>query len=456
MSEHDSESLFSEGSGSRHKKHELTLEDLIKKVHGKLGHSGPLSLTQHLGAVKKIRALRDRLANGESLDSKTLILMLCTGIACHRRWAVGETSVGDASGDGGGGCARDEAAELKMNEDAKELVRGTATLLFTLLCLVERKKNRPSNLETAREAVATAGLTSVWAQLRPKPTPKKKKKRAPNQARNAAAEEEEEEEELDEEDRREQAMWEIATRMSASEVARHTLTLGVSCLEDEASNAIDGLMAFFFRSAGANMAESMLMPDGDQDFVSLALAKPMAEMKGDERIKRLKALSIAAESEAGQSIVRDLLLSFLLPASHVGVRQTLVLTRASSTRAGVDYPELTSRSHEVAMAGSEWIWANGTDELERLCCLMAGLAVLTTKGGEDPIRKQDAFCGRLQLPFFETAPPAPEAMRITLIPHCKRWVLYKLDAKGRPKILCSLRGFEGFCDVALQLVASLR
>ena len=108
------------------------------------------------------------------------------------------------------------------------------------------------------------------------------------------------------------------------------------------------------------------------------------------------------------------------------------------------------------MAGSEWIWAQGTDELERLCCLMAGLAVLTTKGGEDPIRKQDAFCGRMQLPFLETAPPPPEAMRITLIPHAKRWILYKLDQRGMPKILCSLRGFDGFCDVALQLVASLR
>jgi len=346
MSEHDSESLFSEGSGSRHKKHELAIDDLVKKVHGKLGHSGPLSLTQHLGATKKIRVLRDRLANGESLDSKTLILMLCTGIACHRRWAVGEASARDTGGDGGG--IKDEAAEIKMNEDARELVKGTATLLFTLLCLAERKKNKPFNLETAREAVATAGLTSVWAQLKPKPVPKKKKKKKKPVPNQPAAEDEEEEEELDEEDRREQAMWEIATRLSASEVARHTLTLGVSCLEDEASNAIDGLMAFFFRSAGANMAESMLMPDGNQDFVSLALAKPMAEMKGEERTKRLKALSIAAESEAGQSVVRDMLLSFLLPASHVGVRRTLVLTRASSTRAGVDYPELTSRSHEVA------------------------------------------------------------------------------------------------------------
>ena len=75
------------------------------------------------------------------------------------------------------------------------------------------------------------------------------------------------------------------------------------------------------------------------------------------------------------------------------------------------------------MGGSEWMWENGTDVLERMCCLIAGLAVLTTKGGEDPIRKQDAFCGRLQLPFLETAPPPREKMRITLIPHTKRWVL---------------------------------
>ena len=87
--------------------------------------------------------------------------------------------------------------------------------------------------------------------------------------------------------------------------------------------------------------------------------------------------------------------------------------------------------------------------------LIAGLAVLTTKGGEDPDQKQDAFCGRLQLPFLETAPPPREKMRITLIPHTKRWVLYNLDQRA-PKVLCSLKGFEGFCDVVLQLVASLR
>jgi len=457
MSQHGS---ASGASATESRKRQSTVKDLIGKTHDKLGHSGPLSLTEHLSAAKTLRSIRDRIAAGERLDQKTQVLLMCTGIACYRRWSVGDVGIG-ASTAGSGTTAKDEAAETRMNEEARELVRGTAARLFVLLCMAEKTKDKLLDVETAQQAVATAGLTSVWAQLRPKPVPKKKHKkqqrRAPPAANDGNAEmEAEEEEELDEEDRREQASWEIATRLSTAEVARHALTLGVSCLDDDTSTAIDKLMPFFFRAAGCNMADSMLMPTGDQDFIALSMAKPMADLKGEERAKRLKALSIAAESEAGQSIVRDMLLSFLLPASHVGVRKTLLLTRASSTHAGVDYPELTTRSHEVAMAGSEWIWAHGTDVLERMCCLIAGLAVLTTKGGEDPVRKQDAFCGRLQLPFLETAPPPREKMRITLIPHTKRWVLYNLDQRGMPRVLCSLKGFEGFCDVVLQLVASLR
>lgn len=156
-------------------------------------------------------------------------------------------------------------------------------------------------------------------------------------------------------------------------------------------------------------------------------------------------------------VVRDLMLSFLLPASHVGVRRTLLLTRAASTRAGVDHPVDVARSHDVAMAGTEWLWVNGTDPLERMCCLLAGIAVLTTKGGEDPIRKTDAFCGRVQLPCFETRPPeAPEALRLTLVPSARRWILYRLSKRGLPQVLSSQRGFVGLCDAAVQLVASLR
>ena len=59
------------------------------------------------------------------------------------------------------------------------------------------------------------------------------------------------------------------------------------------------------------------------------------------------------------------------------------------------------------MAGAEFIWQHSKDELERACALLAGVAILTTRGGEDPIRKKDAFVGRVSLPFLETTPPPP-------------------------------------------------
>lgn len=108
------------------------------------------------------------------------------------------------------------------------------------------------------------------------------------------------------------------------------------------------------------------------------------------------------------------------------------------------------------MAGTEWIWQHGTDPLERMCCLLAGVAVLTTKGDEDPIRKADAFGGRLSLPFFETKPPSSQnALRITLVPSARRWILFRLDKRQMPRVAASQRGFEGFCNVVLQLVANL-
>lgn len=108
------------------------------------------------------------------------------------------------------------------------------------------------------------------------------------------------------------------------------------------------------------------------------------------------------------------------------------------------------------MAGTEWIWTHGTEPLERMCCLLAGVAVLTTKGDEDPIRKADAFGGRVGLPFFETRPPRPDALRIVLVPTARRWILFRLDKRGMPRVAASQRGFEGLCNVVLQLVASLR
>ena len=104
------------------------------------------------------------------------------------------------------------------------------------------------------------------------------------------------------------------------------------------------------------------------------------------------------------------------------------------------------------MAGAEFIWQHSKDELERACALLAGVAILTTRGGEDPIRKKDAFVGRVSLPFLETTPPLPGVKRLALIPDQKRWMLYKIGKDGAPHVLCNLRGFEGLCDCLLEFV----
>ena len=237
-------------------------------------------------------------------------------------------------------------------------------------------------------------------------------------------------------------------RIDVSEVAQQSLRIGAAKLTERQDDP--ALMSLYFRSAAASFAAAMLLKS-QTNFVSLGLNH------GDmtvSREKKLLAIAQAAESEMGQSILRDLVLSFLLPASIIGVRRGLLLSRAASTEAGVDYPVAVARAHDTAMAGAEFIWANGTDELERMCCLLAGVAILTTKGGDDPIRKLEAFRGRVALPFLETTGAGSTGMRLALMPNARRWVLYKLSAKGQPKVLSSLSNFHGLCESVLALVVS--
>ena len=108
------------------------------------------------------------------------------------------------------------------------------------------------------------------------------------------------------------------------------------------------------------------------------------------------------------------------------------------------------------MAGTEWIFDKGEDDLERSISVLAGIAMLTTRGKEEAVRKGVACDGRLQLPFFETPPPsASAALRIAFVPHLRRWVLYRIAPSGRPSIVSSQRGYEGLCTAALLLVESV-
>ena len=461
-------------SGSTtHARRPATTDELLDRLYEKVGHESNLSLTDHVSAGRLLCRLRDHLIRGERPSSKGAIKLLASGTALHRRFAVGDCG-GGADADIGRTGPTDDQLQQQQLDDSRELVRGTAARLFALLCTLEMER-RLAQVERglqsldvdaeSRQAVARVGMSSLWEVVRDPPKRRKKQKKTAdgddeqgNYDTESAADGDADGEADAEDDGEvsDASRWHSVVRATSADVARHALRIGASCLDDESWKALDSIMPLFFRHSAFNMAESLLMPDGDKDYLSLGTAAAMAELTPAQREKKLLAIAQAGESEAGQQVTRDLVLSFLLPSSHVGVRRTLLLTRAASTQAGVDHPTIVSRAHDTAMAGTEWIWTNGTDQLERMCCLLAGIAVLTTKGDEDPIRKADAYGGRMQLPFYETQAPAASALRIALVPSARRWILFRLDKRGMPKVAASLRGFEGLCTVALQLVASLR
>lgn len=450
-----------------------SINDVIRRVHAKLGHDRTLSVTDHLKGVKLICRIRDSVANGNLPSQQAAIVLLCTGVSLQRRFAVGDCSGGGSGGgtaESEGTAAAASAATTEQNEEANEearqLVRQSMVLVFSILCMIEHERTveqLSKSMEAmdvdvdvtaeSRELIGKVGGSSLWEAISLSEAASTKRAKTAHGGEDASSPAERPAERPLDEPR---SQWSSVLRASSGEIARHSLRIGSTCLDDETWTAFDGIAPLFFRNSSNSMAEALLMPDGDKDFVSLGTAKVLTDLSEEMREKKLLSIVGVGESEAGQQVVRDIMLSFLLPSSHVGVRRTLLLTREASTRAGVDHPTFVQRSHDTAMAGTEWIWTKGDDTLERMCCLLAGLAVLTTKADHDPIRKADAFGGRLLVPFFETKAPPRDAYRIALVPRSRRWILFHLDKRNNPQILSSQRGFKGLCDAVLQLVASLR
>jgi hypothetical protein len=84
----------------------------------------------------------------------------------------------------------------------------------------------------------------------------------------------------------------------------------------------------------------------------------------------LSGVVAAAESETGQQLIRDLQLSFLLPAGVVGVRRSLLLSKEAAIRAR-DFAEASADAHAAAMRGADECWRHGS-RLEKTCALLAG------------------------------------------------------------------------------------
>ena len=226
---------------------------------------------------------------------------------------------------------------------------------------------------------------------------------------------------------------------------------------------VSALAQTFFRCSTLSLQYNMLLAcetveSADRSFLTLSSVDLLTEANDDMQKQRLANIVDSGESEAGQQVLRDLILSFTLPQSVVGVRRTPLLSREANRIATEQYTTELGNAHEAAMRGAEWSWKEDKEEVHQMCALLSGLCILFAgRGGSaDIIRKNDAFMGRVQLPFFETQMPAPGLKLLGFIPHRNEWLVYKINKKQKVEVLLRDYGLEGLCQAALLVTSDLQ
>ena len=212
------------------------------------------------------------------------------------------------------------------------------------------------------------------------------------------------------------------------------------------------LGALFFRASSAVLTNSLLSGSEQSNttpdtFLTLDAVSVLTEVNGNTE-ERLCGIADCAESEAGQSILRDLILSFKLPRAVTGVRRTSLLSRETNKLATSDYAAQLGSAHDAAMRGARFCYEKDDDEIHKICAILAGVAVSMCTDASS-IRKHDMFAGRVSFPFLETATPPPGVVRFAFVEHEYTSFVYEVATSGRVKVHGRWTGIDGFFHAIL-------
>jgi hypothetical protein len=420
------------------------------RIHSKLciGEDRPLPVKFHQSATKVMIQMRNLLLDPYiKVPREARMMLLYSGVDVHRRMA------------------------LTIDEQERADLRMTTCLLFTLQVLCDQRERcvglsagTPSpSLEPAMQA-PSPGVSPVGEEevqdagadagedVQPHMRRNERTLQRWNDTSLESAMQRVREEDVD--------GWDVVLRATPSTVCR-------ACLEEAplmpASEGMDGLFNMadlFFSCSAAALQQSMLdarePEESPSSFLTLGSADFLTSANHDLQNQRLAALASGAESEIGQAVLRDMILSFTLPPRVLGRRRNALLTREANAKAAESFTSVVNAAHEAAMRGADWSWAEDTNEVHRICALLAGLCMLTTgRGDKDAIRKNDAFRGRVQLPFLQTRSPDPGVSRLGYIPHMDQWMIYTVGRNGLPKVELKHTGFDGLCLAALHLMRTV-
>lgn len=421
------------------------IRELANRVHRKLcvNDADPLAVKAHRSAVNSMVQLRDLLQRLQvDADREVRMLLLAAGIAVQRRMSLGS--------DG------DEASDLSV----------TQALLFMLQVLCDQRARNLTPNQFQTEGVISPSLNPPGSAIEGEPMEvdaPPKPAQTPDQGaleRWAASTLLKVMQDADKRAEQSDDPWSSVLVDTPDFLSRCCLREGPHMRERGTLARLNILASTFFRSSAMALQYSMLLSAGagqedTTSFLTLGCAEFMQSANPAGQDEKLAAIVDAAESESGQQILRDIILSFTLPQGVVGTRRTPLLGREANRIATEQHTVLLGNAHEAAMRGAEWSWSNDPEPIHKMAALLAGLCILfATRGGTtDNIRKSDAFAGRVQLPFLETMPPPANLSRLGFIPHKNEWLVYSITPRGTPKVQLRHRGFEGLCLAALLMTS---
>lgn len=368
-----------------------------------ISDTAPFSAADHRAVVDEVNALRTHLANGGPIGASAVLRLTCAGIAAMRR-AHFATNGSD-----------DDELALEMCT--------TCTLLFVVVAMASARPEPVHGVPTAQAPetpTSTTGSSCIEAWTSTS---------------------------------LHEALTRVLPELENSSWAHQLRTPGAFCSAligevqrvgcDLDLQGVGRYAHLFFQQSAEALAvgffDAATVRCGGDGFVSLAATAAAA--RGDEP-EYLAHLADCGESEHGQQIFRDLVLSFKLPRSIVGVRRTSLLGRATNARATRDYTAQLGEAHQAAMRGTRWTWDNDDDPTHRTCALLAGVAVAMCPTTEE-LRRADMFGGRVQLPFLLTHAPPLGVTRLALLAHSHEWVVYTMDRYGTASVRLRVAGHDG-------------
>ena len=426
-------------------------DGLVKTIYKKLAHEGLITTGDHIEAADALCKLQNALEQRGEANRQSQLRLICVMTSLSRRAVRMDDEIAKLLH-----YAIDKDEVVASGKKVQQLrsdisdLEQTATLVFVVIVMLDvvALGGTPVDPESPVQTLDDAMDRCLWTELC---RHSKRKLEIPeeiqyNEKQRLCIEDLADRPFIVNEDSISWSSVMFQPGILANAAVRASGSL-IQSNSTESMAELTQLARVFAQSTCSQMAVQMLR--SERDFLSLSTQR-IRELPAIDRENALLSIACAAESEAGQSVLRDLILSFLLPRKVIGVRRTLLLSREMASEASKHYPWVASLAHEVAMQGAEWVYRNSKSELKRTCALLAGIAMLTTSGTDDFIRKATAFNGLVQLPFLETVPPVRKTQqRLALIPTTRSWVLYTLTNTGRPVVELSQRGFDGLVNVAI-------